>query len=229
VQAVLAAAPGPIRWIFVTHTHKDHSPASAALQAASGARTHGQVAAFPEWQDTAFRPDQALAGGERFDLPGRSTLRVIHTPGHASNHLCYLLEEEKLLFTGDHVMQASTVVINPPDGDMRAYLASLAELLNEDLEWLAPGHGFLMAQPRRAMEAIIAHRGRREAKVLLALNELGTTSAVEAEALLARVYDDVPARLHPVAMRSLTAHLLKLRAEDRVRQQGGGWRMTPPN
>jgi glyoxylase-like metal-dependent hydrolase (beta-lactamase superfamily II)/8-oxo-dGTP pyrophosphatase MutT (NUDIX family) len=228
VQAILAAAPGPIRWIFVTHTHKDHSPASASLQAASGARTHGQVAAFPEWQDTAFRPDQVLAGGERFELPGNSTLRVIHTPGHASNHLCYLLEQEKLLFTGDHVMQASTVVINPPDGDMRAYLASLAELLNEDLDWLAPGHGFLMAQPRRAMEAIIAHRNRREAKVLLALNELAASGSVASTALLARVYDDVPERLHPVAMRSLLAHLLKLRTESRVTQHGDRWVLAAP-
>ena len=223
VRAILAAAPGPIRWIFVTHTHKDHSPASAALQAATGARTHGQVAAFPEWQDTGFQPDQALAGGERFELPGDSTLRVIHTPGHASNHLCYLLEEERLLFTGDHVMQASTVVINPPDGDMRAYLASLASLLEEDLEWLAPGHGFLMMQPRRAMEAIIAHRGRREAKVLLALHELATPAGAGVEALLARVYDDVPTRLHPVAQRSLLAHLLKLRAEGRALQRGAAW------
>ena len=101
--------------------------------------------------------------------PGATTLRVIHTPGHASNHLCYLLEEEKTLFTGDHVMQASTVVINPPDGDMAAYIGSLRGLLDVDLEWLAPGHGFLMAEPRRAIEWIVAHRLRREAKVVAAL------------------------------------------------------------
>jgi glyoxylase-like metal-dependent hydrolase (beta-lactamase superfamily II) len=149
-------------------------------------------------------------------LPGDTALRVIHTPGHASNHLCYLLEPERLLFTGDHVMQASTVVINPPDGDMRAYLESLRSLLDEELDWFAPGHGFLMAQPQRALEAIIAHRGRREAKVLLALAELGECST---EALLARVYDDVPVRMHPVAQRSLLAHLLKLRDEGRAVQR----------
>jgi glyoxylase-like metal-dependent hydrolase (beta-lactamase superfamily II) len=165
-------------------------------------------------------PDTALAGGERIELPGDATLRVIHTPGHASNHLCYLLEQERLLFTGDHVMQASTVVINPPDGDMRAYLASLQALLDEPLDWLAPGHGFLMEQPRRAIEAIIAHRHRRETKVLAALRELGPASA---ETLLARVYDDVPARLHAMAARSLKAHLVKLRDEAKAAQRGECW------
>ncbi|MEO8079785.1 MAG: NUDIX hydrolase, partial [Caldimonas sp.] len=111
-------------------------------------------------------------------------------------------------FTGDHVMQASTVVINPPDGNMRAYIDSLGSLLALELDWLAPGHGFLMAEPRQAMEKIIAHRLGREAKVVAALKELGPASS---EALLARVYADVPERLHPMAMRSLTAHLLKLR------------------
>jgi glyoxylase-like metal-dependent hydrolase (beta-lactamase superfamily II) len=105
-------------------------------------------------------------------VPG-TTLRAIHTPGHASNHLCYLLEEEKTLFTGDHVMQMSTVVINPPDGDMRAYIESLRSLLGLDLDWLAPGHGFLMAGPRQAMEKVIAHRLGREAKVVDALRALG--------------------------------------------------------
>jgi glyoxylase-like metal-dependent hydrolase (beta-lactamase superfamily II)/8-oxo-dGTP pyrophosphatase MutT (NUDIX family) len=223
VQAVLAAAPGPIRWIFATHTHKDHSPATVALQAHTRARSHGRVADHTEWQDLSFVPDVALSGGERFELPAETTLRVIHTPGHASNHLCYLLEQERLLFTGDHVMQASTVVINPPDGDMGAYLRSLSALLDEDLEWLAPGHGFLMAQPQRAIRAVIAHRGRREAKLLTALGNLGPASA---EALLERVYDDVPQRLHGMAMRSLLAHLFKLCDEARATQAGNSWRLA---
>jgi glyoxylase-like metal-dependent hydrolase (beta-lactamase superfamily II) len=154
-----------------------------------------------------------------------ATLRVIHTPGHASNHLCYLLEEEKTLFTGDHVMQSSTVVINPPDGDMAAYIASLRELLGEDLDWLAPGHGFLMAQPLRAFQAIIDHRLRREAKVVDALRELGPAAA--AEALLLQVYDDVPQRMHAMAMRSLKAHLFKLRDESRAAERGAMWSLLP--
>lgn len=220
VQAVLDAAPGPIRWIFVTHTHPDHSPATVMLAARTGARVHGRIADHAEWQDASFAPDQVLSGGERFALGPDATLRAIHTPGHASNHVCYLLEEEKTLFTGDHVMQLSTVVINPPDGDMAAYVASLRSLLTEDLEWIAPGHGFLMTQPRRAFEWIIEHRLKREAKVVDALRDIGPAPA---EALLALVYDDVPQRMHAMAMRSLTAHLFKLRDESRAVQDGARW------
>ena len=220
VAAVLAAAPGPIRWIFATHTHLDHSPATAALQRATGAVVHGRRAAYPEWQDSTFAPDVELAGGERFVLNADCTLRAIHTPGHASNHVCYLLDQEKLLFTGDHLMQLSTVVINPPDGDMAAYVASLRELLALDLDWLAPGHGFLMAQPKTVIEGVIAHRLRREAKVVDALRALAPCPA---DALLERVYDDVPPRLHAMAMRSLQAHLLKLRHDGVADDDGRRW------
>jgi glyoxylase-like metal-dependent hydrolase (beta-lactamase superfamily II)/8-oxo-dGTP pyrophosphatase MutT (NUDIX family) len=220
VEAILAAAPGPITRIFATHTHTDHSPATVALKARTGAVVHGLAARHREWQDGTFVPDVTLHGGERIELVPGTTLAAIHTPGHASNHLCYLLEEEKTLFTGDHVMQMSTVVINPPDGDMRAYIDSLRFLLGLELDWLAPGHGFLMAEPRQAMEKVIAHRLGREAKVLTALRELtpATTST-----LLERVYADVPARLHPMAMRSLTAHLLKLRDEGVAAEHEGEW------
>jgi glyoxylase-like metal-dependent hydrolase (beta-lactamase superfamily II) len=223
VAAVLAAAPGPIRWIFATHTHNDHSPACLPLKAHTGAQVFGRVAAHPQWQDASFAPDVALHGGERIALPGGTTLRAIHTPGHASNHLCYLLEEEKTLFTGDHVMQLSTVVINPPDGDMAAYVASLRELLDEDLEWLAPGHGFLMAEPKRAIEAIIAHRLRREAKVVGALRELPGSTPQE---LLPTVYADVPVKMHPMARRSLQAHLLKLRSDGTARDVEDRWTLV---
>ena len=174
---------------------------------------HGRIADHAEWQDASFAPDRRLAGGERFELDAGATLPAIHTPGHASNHLCYRLDEERTLFTGDHVMQLSTVVINPPDGDMAAYLASLRALCDEALEWLAPGHGFLMAQPRAAFEKIIAHRLQREAKVGAAIRELG---AADESALLERVYDDVPPRMHPMALRSLRAHLIKLLGEGRA-------------
>jgi glyoxylase-like metal-dependent hydrolase (beta-lactamase superfamily II) len=228
VEAVLAAAPGPIRWIFATHTHLDHSPATRLLQQRCGARVFGRVADHPEWQDGSFVPEQALIGGESVVLAGdtadeaasRSTLRVIHTPGHASNHLCYLLEEEELLFTGDHVMQSSTVVINPPDGDMAAYLQALRALMQLELTWIAPGHGFLMDRPRRAMQAIVEHRLRREAKVREALAACGPADEL---ALLQRVYADVPPRLHAMALRSLTAHLLKLEADGLCRQTPAGW------
>jgi glyoxylase-like metal-dependent hydrolase (beta-lactamase superfamily II)/8-oxo-dGTP pyrophosphatase MutT (NUDIX family) len=226
VQAIIDAAPGPIRWIFVTHTHKDHSPAAQSLKARTGAMLHGMAALHAEWQDTAFVPDVPLAGGESFALPGDSTLHVIHTPGHAGNHLCYRLEEERMLFTGDHVMQGSTVVINPPDGDMGAYLRSLQELLALEVDWLAPGHGFLMPQPRRAMQHIIDHRLKREAKVLQAF---GGGARQATDELLARVYDDVPPKLHAMARRSLLAHLLKLRDDGRITEASAGhWSLASP-
>jgi glyoxylase-like metal-dependent hydrolase (beta-lactamase superfamily II) len=172
-----------------------------------------------ERQDQSFRPDRVLAHGERIELGG-CALRVIHAPGHASNQLCYLLEEEKLLFTGDHVMQGSTVVINPPDGDMHVYLESLRKLQGEDIAWFAPGHGFLMDHPQEALERLLIHRLTRENKVLNAVRAAG---AATLDALLPVVYDDVPPRLHPVASRSLLAHLIKLRAEGRLKEEQAKW------
>lgn len=208
LDAVLHAAQGRrIERIVVTHTHKDHSPAARRLQARTGAPLVGRVALHPDWQDPHFRPDQVAEHGLRLSLGDGCTLRALHTPGHASNHVCWLLEEEQLLFTGDHVMQGSTVVINPPDGDMRAYLASLEALLGEPLQWLAPGHGFLMARPHDELRRLIAHRRAREAKVLAAVQALGPCTA---EALVATVYGDVPSSRHGIALRSLQAHLLAL-------------------
>jgi glyoxylase-like metal-dependent hydrolase (beta-lactamase superfamily II)/8-oxo-dGTP pyrophosphatase MutT (NUDIX family) len=222
VRALLAALPGSLRWILVTHTHQDHSPAAAALRAATGAQVLGMLPRHPQWNDPQFEPDVALRGGEVLQLPGATTLRVLHTPGHASNHLCYLLLEERLLFTGDHLMQHATVVINPPDGDMAAYLASLAELERLDIDWLAPGHGFLMPEPRAAIRHVIAHRLEREARILAALRP-EVQSLTE---LLAICYVDVSARLHAVAARSLLAHLIKLAADGRAVETSGGWRLA---
>ncbi len=220
VRAVLAAAPGPIEAIVLTHSHKDHSPASRALSAATGAPVWGRWPAHPQGQDAQLALERELRHGERLACAPGAHLRVLHTPGHASNHLCFLLEEEQLLFTGDHVMQSSTVVINPPDGDMVAYLASLRSLLDEGLEWLAPGHGFLMAQPAKVIEALIAHRLRREALVLEAVQALGPAPVAR---LRERVYVDTPTALHAMAERSLLAHLLKLQAEGRVGPSAAGW------
>ncbi len=203
-----------IRWILCTHSHLDHSPAAAALKAATGAEVLGRTA--PAGQDASFKPDFVLEHGQRVALVGSLTLRVIHTPGHASNHLCYLLEQTRMLFTGDHVMQGSTVVINPPDGDMRAYLASLERLLGEDLAIIAPGHGYLIGAPHKEIRRLIAHRLNRERKVVAALERLEHPSVEE---MLPLVYDDVPERVHRVAARSLTAHLDKLVAEGAVRAE----------
>ena len=221
IEAVIKAAGAGLRWILVTHTHLDHSPAAALMKARTGAQLMGMPPPPFERQDQSFRPDRVLAHGERIDVAG-CALRVIHAPGHASNQLCYLLEEEKLLFTGDHIMQGSTVVINPPDGDMRVYLDSLRQLQGEDLEWFAPGHGFLMDKPQEALERLLLHRLARENKVLNALRQAGT---VTLEALLPAVYDDVHARLYPVASRSLLAHLIKLKADGSLEETPAGWRL----
>jgi glyoxylase-like metal-dependent hydrolase (beta-lactamase superfamily II)/8-oxo-dGTP pyrophosphatase MutT (NUDIX family) len=223
VEAILAASPGPVRWILATHTHMDHSPASVSLKQHTHAQVGGRQPDHPHRQDGSFVPDRVLHDGERIVLAPNVTLRVIHTPGHASNHLCYLLEEEKTLFTGDHVMQASTVVINPPDGDMAAYIGSLRALLHEDIDWLAPGHGFLMAQPRQAMQAVIDHRLKREAKVVCVVREHGPATL---EQLLSFAYDDVDPRLLPVAARSLLAHLSKLHVDGVVSEATGHWRLA---
>jgi glyoxylase-like metal-dependent hydrolase (beta-lactamase superfamily II) len=214
---ILEAGAGRIRWILTTHTHVDHSPGAALLKAATGAQILGRPRPAEGNQDHSYAPDRVLADGERLQLDGFS-LRALHTPGHASNHLCYLLEETKMLFTGDHVMQGSTVVINPPDGDMRTYLASLERLLAEEVAIFAPGHGYLIGAPHREVKRLIAHRLAREAKVAAALQRRG---AATLEELVTEVYDEVSPRLHPVAMRSLAAHLDKLVAEGRARLASG--------
>jgi glyoxylase-like metal-dependent hydrolase (beta-lactamase superfamily II)/8-oxo-dGTP pyrophosphatase MutT (NUDIX family) len=216
-----AEAGAKIRWVLTTHTHMDHSPAAQLLKAETGAELIGMPPPAQERQDATFKPDRIPVHGERFIVAG-CALRAIHTPGHASNHLCYLLEDEKMLFTGDHVMQGSTVVINPPDGDMRMYLASLRLLLEEDVEYFAPAHGFLIDRPRAAVEWLLAHRAQREKKIVDAMR---ATGEADIDVLVTVAYDDVPARVHPVASRSLLAHLLKLESDGLAAQSGGRWRL----
>jgi glyoxylase-like metal-dependent hydrolase (beta-lactamase superfamily II)/8-oxo-dGTP pyrophosphatase MutT (NUDIX family) len=203
-----------IKWVLCTHTHFDHSPAAAAIKAATGAQVLGRPP--PAGQDASFSPDVELQDAQRIRL-GSALFKVLHTPGHASNHLCYLLEETGMLFTGDHVMQGSTVVINPPDGNMRAYLASLQRVLAEEAAILAPGHGYLIGEPRHEIRRLVEHRMKREGKVVDALRTLGEASV---EQLVPLAYNDVPARLHGVAARSLTAHLHKLVADGAARAKG---------
>ena len=222
IAAVLAAGAGRIRWIMCTHTHKDHSPAAQAIKAATGAALLGLPAPQLPGQDASFVPDRRIGHGERLMVAGLS-LRALHTPGHASNHLCYLLENTRMLFTGDHMMQGSTVVINPPDGDMRAYFDSLELLLGEELAILAPGHGYLIGEPHREVRRLIRHRLAREQKVLGALEPIHPLAPEE---LVDRVYDDVPSRMHGVALRSLTAHLVKLVAEGRARVVEGRYTLA---
>jgi glyoxylase-like metal-dependent hydrolase (beta-lactamase superfamily II) len=220
-DAVLAACAerGRVRLIAVTHTHIDHAPGAAALAAATGA----PVAGFGPAE--GFELDERVGDGWTVTVPaprpgGRLTLRAVHTPGHASDHLCWLVEEHALVCTGDHVMHGSTVVIRPPDGDLNQYLASLRRLrdLEPRVRTLGPGHGRLMARVPEVVDALIAHRLGRHARVadVLAARASGTV-----DELLAEVYGDVTERQLPVARFSLWAHLRALGAEGRAQVVDG--------
>jgi glyoxylase-like metal-dependent hydrolase (beta-lactamase superfamily II) len=219
VEAIVAAGGGRIAWVLVTHTHRDHSPAAALLRERTGALLVGRRGPEDGRQDRRFRPDAPAADGERVLLAG-ATLRCIATPGHASNHFCYLLEHDQVLFTGDHVLGHVSPVILPPDGDMSDYLDSLGRLRDLPLAAIAPGHGPLLRQPAEVIDALIAHRLRREHKTQDTLRRVRRATLEE---LLPVVYDDVDPSLHELAGHSLLAHLLKLEREGRAGRDGGVW------
>lgn len=219
IEAIVSQSPGEIRWIVVTHTHPDHSPAAAVLAELTGAELIGAPAPAGKPQDRTFVPARVPADGERIEMPELSLLAV-HTPGHASNHICYRHESLRWLFTGDHIMNGSTVVINPPDGDMSDYLDSLAKLKDFSLSKLAPGHGELMERPDDAVDALIAHRLQREAKTLKNLSAHPSSTLAK---LVVHVYDEVDPSLHGLAERSLLAHLLKLEKDGAALRQADRW------
>lgn len=212
IERILAEAEGRLDTILVTHTHPDHSPAVAPLVQASGATVLGRPGPDDGQQDTTFAPARILNDGDAVHV-GTLTLRAVHTPGHASNHLCFLLQEQGILFSGDHLMQGSTVVIAPPDGNMAHYLHSLERLQREPLKRIAPGHGLMIEDAQAEIARVLAHRLKREAKVLERLRFAPRASVDE---LLPGVYDDVDPRLHPLARSSLLAHLLKLEEDGRA-------------
>jgi glyoxylase-like metal-dependent hydrolase (beta-lactamase superfamily II) len=224
LSAILAAAGPAIRWIIATHSHPDHSPLVKRLAERTGARVIGLPPPGDGRQDTTFRPEHLPGDGERLML-GESPLTAIHTPGHASNCVCYLLQNERLLFTGDHVLEGVSPVILPPDGDMSAYLHSLDKLQTLDFERIAPGHGSVMERGKQIVSALRAHRLAREEKVLRSLERLGVATLDE---LTPVVYDDVAADRHAWARLTLEAHLIKLRRESRAGDSGGVWRLRQP-
>jgi glyoxylase-like metal-dependent hydrolase (beta-lactamase superfamily II) len=212
IDAILDAAGDRIRWIVCTHTHPDHSPAWQAVAEATGAQVIGASPADDMFQDNTFKPSSELQHDEVLST-GEFTLRAVHTPGHVSNHFCFFLEEEQMLFAGDHIMNGSTVVIIPPSGDMKAYIESLQLLLRYPLKLIAPGHGEVMEDSRAVVEWLVNHRLKRESKVIASLQQLGRTSLDE---LVKVVYDDVATSLHKMAKLSLSAHLIKLNQENRA-------------
>lgn len=224
VAALLEAMDGEqVSHIVVTHTHRDHSPAAATLEALTGAPTHG-YGPHPRhegWQqveegaDYDFVPDVRLHDGERL-AGGDWTLQAVHTPGHTSNHLCFALAEERALFCGDHVMGWSTSVIAPPDGDMGAYLHSLRRLLMRDDRRYYPTHGAPVEAPHELVRAFIRHRERREQQVLECLAD--DVSVVPE--MVHRMYPGLDRRLLPAAGCSVLAHLLLLFEQGRVHCEG---------
>jgi len=204
--AVLQRIAPQLRYVFGTHTHRDHSPPADGRQ------------------DESFVPDLIPERDQCFDLGGLS-LRAIDTPGHASNHVCYLLEPPGLLFSGDHILDGVTPVILAPDGDIAAYLDSLQRLQDYSLGAIAPGHGRVLGQPLEVIDAIVAHRLRREARVLAAL---GMSAGATLEQLLPQVYSEVRPELMRWARLSLQAHLIKLAREQRASLSGELWRLQEP-
>ena len=216
IENIAKACGDDIKQILVTHTHPDHSPGAKLLHQRTAAPVMGMYALHKQTQDKTFKANKVLEDGDEI-REIEYTLKAIHTPGHASNHLCYLLEEEKMIFTGDHIMEGSTVVIGPPDGNMKQYIESLEKLKQFDISLIAPGHGNLMKDPKSVVDWIVSHRMFREKKVVDALTEF---SKANLDQLVEKVYDDVDERLHGIARASLLAHLNKLIEEDKAVNQG---------
>lgn len=227
LDALIAAiADRPVRAILCTHTHRDHSPASRPLAAATGAPIIGCAplaldddgprsdAAF----DRDYLPDRVLADGERVSGTGW-TLEAVATPGHTSNHLCFALRESGALFTGDHIMGWSTSVVAPPDGDMGAYMASLDKLLARTDRVYYPAHGPEVTTPQRLARGMIGHRKQREGQILRLLDqEVGAIPD-----MVTRMYVGLDPRLTGAAGRSVLAHLIDLQNRGLVKEEHGQW------
>jgi recombination protein RecT len=216
--------------IVCTHSHPDHSPGARPLQALCEQHSQskppilGLPSAPTAHANCAFTPDRPLQNAELLRLNGQTqkgnvshTLQVIHTPGHAANHLCLVLLEDGLLFSGDHVLSGSTTLVDPPDGNMTVYLDSLdvlsAACSEHQIEFILPAHGHVIGgfsgEASAAIAQLKAHRLAREAKVVQAMQAQPEGTL---DQWLEQVYDDVPTRMWPVAKRSLLAHIERIEA-----------------
>ena len=226
VSALMAALEGRrVSHILITHTHRDHSPASRALKAATGAPIyafgpHGSGRdddgdPLEEGADRDFVFDVRLNHKDQVRGP-EWTIEAVHTPGHTSNHLCFALQEERALFTGDHVMGWSTSMVSPPDGDMAAYMRSLRELMARDDAIYYPTHGPAILEPQAYVAALIAHREEREREILACVAE----GLITIPQMVERMYAAVPKGLHPAAARSVLAHIIHLCETGRLKTDG---------
>jgi glyoxylase-like metal-dependent hydrolase (beta-lactamase superfamily II) len=220
VSAIVGASMRErVRWVLLTHTHPDHSPATTALVKATGA----EVLAFNK-RDPNLKVDRKIDEGDVIDGT-EFRLEVLHTPGHAPNHLCFFLEEERILFTGDTILDGMFSVVSPKTGgDMAQYMATLDRLRKMRLSKIAPGHGDVIDEPKARIEEYLAHRKARE-KQILAIVKKGPAKIRD---IVATLYPDTPEPLLDVAGKQVHAHLLKLRAEGKVSGQSAksAWSLT---
>lgn len=214
VDAIVGASMRErVRWVLLTHTHPDHSPATARLVKATGA----EVLAFggKRDKDSDVVPDRVIGDGDTIEGT-EFGLEVLHTPGHAPNHLCFLLEEERMLFTGDTVLDGMYSVINAArGGDMTVYLKTLERLRKLRLSRLAPGHGDVIEEPKVRIDDYLAHRRQREQQILKLLKKRGQAKPAD---LVTDIYGDadLPAELVEAARWQVHAHLVKLKADGKV-------------
>jgi glyoxylase-like metal-dependent hydrolase (beta-lactamase superfamily II) len=214
IEAILRHTGGQISLILVSHTHHDHVGAVPALQAATGAPTAG----FRESAVPTFQPDIPIDHGGTI-----GGMTALHTPGHASDHLCYALAAksgEKVLFSADHVMSWSTSIVSPPGGDMRDYFSSLNLLLERDDEVYLPGHGPPLHDPRDLVRQMLTHRIIREQAIARKLSH----GAFDTYTIMDALYSQLDARLRNAAERNVLAHLLKMQAEGKAVRDGELWR-----
>jgi len=212
VRQLLAAAGAPIRAVLLTHTHRDHWGALAALLEATGAPLY----AWRTPAEAAVRPDVPLADG---DMAGR--WRAVHTPGHAPDHVCFF-GPDGALFSGDHVMGWSTTVVGGPGGDMAAYCRSLERLIGLGASLYLPGHGPPITDPAPYAAALLTHRRMREAAIVQTLG----SGPASSESLVAALYPGLEPSLRRAAEGSVLAHLRKLADEGRAAETQGGWQRT---
>ncbi len=229
LDALVEAIGGrPVVAIACTHTHRDHSPAAAALKAATGAPIIGCAALALDTVgpradasfDFGYAPDRVLGDGEAIEVDGRRLVAVA-TPGHTSNHLCY--EFGDALFTGDHVMGWSTTVVVPPDGDMADYMASLDKLRQRKDRVFYPAHGPAVTKPQQLVRGMIGHRMQREKQILRLLGEGRDTISD----IVAGAYPGLDQQLVPAAGGSVLAHLVDLERRGIVQTNGETWTAAP--